>query len=178
MPKKGIQNAIRTAACVLALIGITPAYALEDIQSYVPEAQKVGQGRMTYMFWDIYDATLYAPQGSWNNEKPFALQISYLRTVNGKKIADHSAEEIRGQGFNDEVKLATWHAQMRRIFPDVDEGVSLTGVYTETGQTIFYRDDVEIGRINDPEFSKAFFGIWLNDKTSAPELRRKLLGAL
>lgn len=168
---------VRTA-CVLVLLGITPAYALDHIQSYVPEAQKVGQGRLTYLFWDVYDATLYAPEGAWNDRKPFALQLSYLRTLNGKKIADRSAEEIRGQGFKDEVKLATWHAQMRKIFPDVDEGVNLTGVYTESGETIFYRDNFEIGRIKDPEFSKAFFGIWLDEKTSAPDLRRKLLGAV
>jgi hypothetical protein len=156
---------------------MTPAYALDYIYGFVPNAQKVGQGRLTYLFWNIFDATLYAPEGAWHNNKPFALQLSYLRALEGKKIADLSVKEIRGQGFTDEVKLATWHAQMRGIFPDVDKGVSLTGVYTETGNTIFYRDNIELGRINDPEFSRAFFGIWLDEKTSAPDLRRKLLGA-
>ena len=41
---------------------------------------------------------------------------------------------------------------------------------------VFYKDNTEIGRIKDPAFSVAFFNIWLGDKTSAPELRRKLLG--
>lgn len=177
MPRQTLKTVARIA-CAFALLGIAPTFAVDHIRSYVPDVQKVGQGRMTYMFWDIYDATLYAPQGAWNHHKPFALQLSYLRTLKGKKIADRSAEEIRGQGFTDEVKLATWHAQMRKIFPDVDVGISLTGVYTKAGETIFYRDNSEIGRIKDPEFSKAFFGIWLDEKTSAPELRRKLLGAI
>lgn len=170
-----MRNVIRTA-CTLAILGITPAYALDHIRAFIPDAQKVGQARMTYLFWDVYDATLYAPKGKWQEGKPFALQLSYMRNLEGKKIADRSAEEIRGQGFTDEVKLATWHAQMRQIFPDVDKGVSLTGVYTEDGSTIFYRDSTEIGRVKDPDFGKAFFGIWLNKKTSAPDLRRKLLG--
>ena len=177
MPKQKIKTVVRTA-CALALLGITPAYALDHIRTYVPAAQKVGKGRLTYLFWDVYDATLYAPQGSWQEGQPFALQLSYLREIEGKKIADRSVEEMRNQGIKDEVKLATWHAQMRKIFPNVDEGVRLTGVYTEKGETVFYKNDREVGRINDPEFSKAFFDIWLNEKTSAPDLRRKLLGVV
>lgn len=177
MPKKRIQSVIRTA-CALALLGITPAYAINHIRAHIPQAQKVGEGRMSVMFWDVYDATLYAPQGTWQEKEPFALQLSYLRNLEGKKIADRSVEEIRAQGFKDEVKLATWHAQMRKIFPDVDDGITLTGVNTKIGETVFYMDNIEIGRIKDPEFSKAFFNIWLSEKTSAPDLRRKLLGAI
>ena len=28
---------------------------------YVPDAGKVGDGVLTYLFWDVYRATLYAP---------------------------------------------------------------------------------------------------------------------
>lgn len=172
-----LKNVIRVTLAFV-IFSVSPAYALEHIQGFVPNAQKVGEGRLTYIVWDVYDATLYAPEGAWSDNKPFALQLSYLRSFKGKKIADRSAEEIRGQGFTDEVKIATWHAQMSKIFPDVNEGVSLTGVYTYTGETIFYRDNTKIGRIKDPKFSKAFFGIWLNEKTTAPNLRRKLLGTV
>jgi hypothetical protein len=170
-----MRNVIRTA-CFLAILGITPAYSIDHIRIHVAEAKEVGEGRLSYLLWDVYDAVLYAPQGFWKEGHPFALQLSYLRQISGDKIADRSVEEMRNQGISDVVKLATWHTQMKNIFPDVDEGVSLTGVYTEAGETVFYRDNTEIGRINDPEFSKAFFGIWLDEKTSAPDLRRKLLG--
>lgn len=176
MPKQMFKNTIRTA-CALALLGITPAHALDHIRGFVPEAQKVGEGRLSYLFWDVYDATLYAPEGEWQVDRPFALQLSYLREIEGKKIADRSVEEIREQGFTDEVKLATWHAQMRKIFPNVDKGMTLTGVYTGNGETVFYHDNEEVGRIKSSEFSRAFFNIWLSEDTSAPDLRRKLLGA-
>jgi hypothetical protein len=106
-----------------------------------------------------------------------ALKLSYLRTLRGRKIADRSIEEMRGIGITDEVKLAAWHTQMRNIFPDVQDGVSLTGVWTASGESIFFKNGQEIGRIKDPDFGKAFFDIWLSDKTSAPRLRQKLLGA-
>ncbi len=170
-----MRNVVRTA-CALALLGITPAYAIDHIGSYVPNAEKVGYGRLSYMLWDVYDAALYAPDGDWQSDQPFALQLSYLRNIPGEKIADRSAEEIRAQGYTDEVRLADWHAQMRSIFPDVQEGIALTGVFTKTGETIFYKNNQEIGRIKDPEFGNQFFNIWLSPQTSAPDLRRKLLG--
>lgn len=171
-----MRNVVRIA-CLLAIIGVTPAYAGDQMEQYVPQAEKVGHGRLTVMFWDVYDASLYAPQGQWNKSKPFALQLSYLRDIPGKKIADRSVEEMRTQGFRDEVKLADWHAQMVNIFPDVNENTSITGVYTSAGETVFFNGTQEIGRIADPGFGKYFFDIWLGEKTSAPDLRHKLLGS-
>lgn len=175
MPKTRVKKIVRTT-CALAVLGITPAYAMEKITTFVPNAQKVGEGRLTYLFWDVYDAALFAPDGQWNSDQPFALKLSYLRDITGEKIADRSIEEMRNQGFDDEVKLATWHTQMRDIFPDVGKGTSLTGVYTSDGAAVFYYNNEESGRINDAEFSALFFNIWLSPDTSAPDLRRKLLG--
>ena len=170
-----MRNVVCTV-CILIFLGITPVYALDHINIYVPNAEKVGQGRLSYMLWDVYDVVLYAPGGDWQFDEPFALQLSYLRDIPGKKIADRSVEEIRAQGFTDEVRLADWHAQMSSFFPNVHEGVTLTGVYTNAGETIFYEDDRKIGHVKDPEFSRQFFNIWLSPQTSAPDLRRKLLG--
>jgi hypothetical protein len=64
---------------------------------------------------------------------------------------------------------------MRKIFPDVDKGDSLTGIYTTSKESIFYLNDKEIGRIRDPGFGKVFFNIWLGKDTSEPALREKLL---
>lgn len=163
--------------CALALIGITPAHALDHISDHVTNPKPVGEGRLSVLMWDVYDATLYAPQGTWQEDKPFALKLSYLRDIKGEKIADRSIEEMRQQGETDEIKLAAWHTQMRKIFPDVTENTSITGIYSKSGATIFHQDSTEIGRIKDPDFSRAFFNIWLSQNTSAPALREKLLGA-
>lgn len=172
-----MRSIIRTA-CALIMIGITPAFATDQIGAFVPAAEKVGEARYTYLFWDLYDITLYAPRGTWSADAPFALRLEYLRDLSGKKIADKSAEEIRNQGYDNELRLADWHEQMRYIFPDVENGASLTGVYTESGESVFYHDAEEIGRISDPEFGRHFFNIWLGSKTSAQELRDRLLGGI
>jgi hypothetical protein len=161
---------------VILIFKAAPVFASDYITTQVPDAQPVGEGRLTFMFWDVYDATLFAPQGEFEEKQPFALSLTYLRELKGNKIADRSAEEIRKLGFSDEVRLATWHSQMRNIFPDVSEGVRLTGLYNAKGESIFYKNGVEVGRIKDPEFSRYFFDIWLDQKTSQPELRAALLG--
>ena len=164
-------------ACVMTMIGISPSYASDFLQTYVPQAKEVGHGRLRVMLWDVYDATLYASDGKMQKDKPFALKLSYLRAFEGQKIADRSIQEMRSQGINDEVKLADWHAQMKKIFPDVNKGISLTGVLTQNGESVFFENNQEIGRIADPAFGSAFFNIWLSEKTNAPDLRLKLLGA-
>jgi hypothetical protein len=154
----------------------TPVFANSVVENYVPDAQKVGEGRLTYMFWDVYDTTLYAPQGQWQNTRPFALKLSYLRDVSGGDIVYQSIKEIRDQGVNDEIKLAAWHTQLKKIFPNVVKGSSLIGIYKQTGETIFYDGEYKIGQISNPEFGRLFFNIWLGEKTNVPHLRKKLLG--
>lgn len=142
----------------------------------VPDAAEVGRGVLTYAFWDVYEATLYAPAGKWDAAQPFALSIEYYRALNGKAIADRSVQEMRKQGFSDEVTLAAWHTQMKAIFPDVSAGTVLTAVYEPGKQTRFYDHSKAIGTVKGDDFGKWFFGIWLAEKTSEPKLRRALLG--
>lgn len=170
-----MRNVVRTV-CLLAMIGVTPAHASDAIKQHIPNAEKVGEGRFSFMLWDLYDAALYAPNGRWDADQPYALQLSYLRNLSGQKIADKSIEEMRKQGFNDEITLADWHAQMVEIFPDVDKETHLTSIYRGNGETIFFNGSTEIGRVKSREFEKRFFDIWLSQKTSAPTLRAELLG--
>lgn len=145
------------------------------IAQSIPEAMIVGEGRMTYMMMDIYDARLYAPQGQFQRDQPLALSLTYLRPLRGIRIADRSIEEMRKQGFFDEVALARWHTAMRQIFPDVSNGTTLTGILTDNGETIFYHDGRRIGHIKDSEFGIRFFSIWLSPETSQAGLRDNLL---
>lgn len=156
----------------------SPVMAKDIVEKYVPNAHQVGTGRLSIVFWDVYDATLYAPYGKWVAHKPSALSIHYFRDIKGADIADRSVEEIQKQGFSDEAKLAEWHKKMQAIFPDVKNGSELTAIFTAQKSTDFYSNGKYIGSIIGLEFGTHFFDIWLSKKTSEPALRRKLLGIL
>lgn len=142
----------------------------------LPGAQKVGAGRMTYLTLPVFDATLYAPGGVYSAAKPFALKLSYLRSLKGRDIARSSVEQMRRQGGHSDARLKAWGEAMAGMFPDVSKGASLVGVRHADGSTSFYREGKIIGRIDDPAFGRAFFDIWLGEKTSQPALRKQLLG--
>jgi len=163
---------------LILLLFASPAMANDAVQKHVINAQQVGTGRLSLVFWDVYDVTLYAPNGKWDAHKPYALSIHYFREIEGADIAKRSVEEMKKQGFLDQVKLADWQLQMRQIFPDVKNGSELTAVFTPQESTDFYSDGKHIGNIMGAEFGTYFFNIWLSEKTSEPELRKKLLGLI
>ncbi len=153
-----------------------PVNAEEAALRMIPQAAVVGKGSFSFAFWDIYDATLYAAQGQLRPDTPFVLSLKYKREISGKDIAERSAQEMRGQGFTDDGKLARWHRQMQKIFPDVKSGMVLSALFVPGGPTRFYEGNRLIGVVEDAEFTHHFAAIWLDEKTSEPELRKKLLG--
>ncbi len=172
-----MQLKIIGSICVFIFLITSSAQADNSaVARHVPQAREVGSGRLTYIFWDVYDATLFAPKAQWRPNEPYALSISYLRKLEGKEIAKTSAEAIRDLGFSDETTLDEWYRRMLMIFPDVDDKTTLVGVRISKGQTIFYNNGKIAGEVEDPAFADWFFGIWLNEKTRKPDLRRKLLG--
>jgi hypothetical protein len=148
----------------------------KPVLQHVPDAQKVGAGRLSFLFWNVYDATLYAPEKRYDAVQPYALKLAYLLELKGADIAERSVEEMRKQGFKDESKLSEWQKAMEKLFPDVKEGSVLTGIRDAKGDALFYLDEVFIGSIKDKAFTERFFAIWLDKNTSEPALRKQLLG--
>lgn len=167
------------AILLLNWVNIASVSAREDVpdsvKSAVPQAEIVGSQLFTYLFWDVYTATLFAPEGKWTPNKPFALKLDYARNLKGKKIAQRSIDEMREQGFSDDEKLQQWDAQMSVIFPDVKEGDTLIGIATKSRYTDFYFNGRLVGSIEEAAFTEHFFNIWLGEKTSEPEFRQALL---
>ncbi len=115
----------------------------------------------SYYFWDVYTGELYAPEGEYANQPPFALKLTYQRDLEGKKIAQRSIDEMKKQGDLSADDSDKWLSLMNSIFPDVSEGDVITGIATKDGRV----------------FTQRFFDIWLSDKTSEPKFRKKLLGS-
>ncbi|WP_440056319.1 chalcone isomerase family protein (plasmid) [Pseudoalteromonas sp. T1lg65] len=150
---------------------------LSQVEKLIPNPQLVGEtSRMTYVFWDVYDATLYATNGQYSNESPYVLKLAYLRDLDGEAIAERSLKEMQKQGFSDKALGQSWLVKMKSIFPNVSKGTVLYGVRNEQGFTEFYHGEKQIGLVADEQFTNWFFAIWLSEKTSEPEMRAEILG--
>ena len=158
---------------VLWLITNTPVASAEGI----PESHRlVGAGRLSVLFWDIYNIQLWAPEGEYRPDRPFALELQYLRSVDRELIAETSVKEIQKQANLQPQVLADWQMQLIQIFPDIQKGDQLIGVYNPEIPSQFFLNGTSIGVIYDADLSRHFFDIWLSEGTSEPQLRMQLLG--
>ncbi|MDC8832574.1 chalcone isomerase family protein [Alteromonas gilva] len=172
-----LNKLLSTSAAALLLSVAMPASAAVPslVTDAVPNAQLAGQARYSYLFWDVYDAALYAPQGRWHQTRPFALTLTYLRDFDGAEIAERSVKEMRAQGFSDNESLQRWQKAMTELFPDVSENDTIAGVATAAGTSRFYFNGEFLGEIEEQAFTEWFFNIWLGPKTTEPDFRAKLL---
>lgn len=135
-----------------------------------------GEGRFRYFGFHIYDARLWVEGDRFAPERPFALGLKYAREFSGDSIAQSSADEIRRIEPASASKLPRWIAEMRKVFPDVKPGDELVGKFWPRRGVQFFHNGRAVGEIADTEFAQAFFGIWLDPRTRAVDLRRALLG--
>jgi hypothetical protein len=156
--------------------GTAPALSA-SAKAGMPELKLLGGGLLRVFGFQVYNAYLWTPGGAaFDRSKPYALDLQYLRTFTGKKLAERSIDEMRGQGIGDDTVYPKWLAEMERVFADVKEGDRLTGVATPTRTAKFFFNGTYRGEVLDPAFTDAFFGIWLNEKSSQPRMRNQLLG--
>jgi hypothetical protein len=167
------QNLLCGILVLLATFVVNgPAHAKESLDPYVKGLQLQGQGRMTFWGFDVYDARLYV--GDQRGQSGFALDLNYLRSLKGADITKSTIDEMQRLGVS-EANRNAWGKKLDGIFPNVVSGSSLTAIHIPGRGTVFLHNGKPAGEIAGDDFAKAFFSIWLDPKTSYPELRRQLL---
>lgn len=149
----------------------------------LPDAQLLGVGEFRFLgfavyqaqFWSV-DATLERPL---NMDAPFALELTYRRAISRDDLVDTSIKEIRRLARTpyDPSLLARWQQEMTSAFVDVRPGERITGVFLPGEGAEFYVADALQHKVPDEDFARAFFSIWLDERTRNPKLRAQLLGA-
>ena len=67
---------------------------------------------------------------------------------------------------------------MRRALPDVSPGDRITGIHLPGQGAEFWFNGRRIAQVPDAQFAPLFFGIWLDGRTSEPQLRARLTQGL
>ena len=149
-----------------------------EVSVALADAQVSGSARLRYFGFGIYDATLWVAPGfqvSTYAQHAHALDLAYLRALDGHDIAKRSLTEMQRLGPLAAEQAQTWLATMTTLFPDVRAGDRLIGLHTPDVGARFWFNGQARRSVPDPEFSRRFFGIWLANTTSEPDLRRQLL---
>jgi hypothetical protein len=143
------------------------------IDSALNSAKLQGSGRLNWWGFHIYDASFYRTANPAASD--FALDIRYYKSFSGTSIANRSVDEMKKIGVP-EGQATLWGKELASFLPDIESGQALTAIYNPSQGTVFYHEGKRIAQVPGADFSKAFFGIWLDPKTSAPKLRKDLLG--
>jgi hypothetical protein len=144
--------------------------------SCVPQPGLVGSGRLNILAVPVLDVSLFAPQSHWRPDRPYALQVNFLRDLEARKVVGHVRDEMQHIGAGNAGRLELWKRKLEAVLPDIRRGDVLTGVRNETGATVFFLGEKPLGLIAESSFSDAFFGICLDPRTSQPKLRHAVLG--
>lgn len=161
---------------------------VEGLRGHLGEPRETGRGTLRFLGMRVYDAVLWTAgvsrpvagdRAAPPFDRDFALELVYAMELSGARIAERSDQEIgRHPDRGTLAQRARWLERMRAIFPDVRAGDRIVGLYRVDGPTRFLLNDKPLGEIDDPAFGRAFFGIWLDSRTSEPALREALIRGL
>lgn len=161
-PAQAQWQAQAASAAPAELAQVQPALALR------------GRSTLTFFGMEIYEARLWAPQTFALDRfeaYPFALELQYRRALSGNLIAQRSVREMQRQSDFDAQRASDWEARMQALFPDVQAGDRITGIYQPGVGARFAVNGKPVGEVRDALFAKLFFGIWLSPQTSEPAMR-------
>lgn len=186
MKRHPAQMIQRVLLC-MALIGLAPlGHANSDLNpppkqvtQSIENAKLMGYGTLRWFGLRVYDGQLWSntePENFNYKRDPAWLELKYARDFDGSDIAERSIDEMEEIGAGTEVQRQGWLVKLTEIFPDVKKGHTLSALYQPGKGMQFFRNGLPLAKINDAELAEAFMGIWLDPKTSAPEMRRELIG--
>nr|WP_314531052.1 chalcone isomerase family protein [uncultured Pseudomonas sp.] len=170
-----LRSILRNGLWVLALLA---SQALANWQESLPGARIIGAGEFRWFGFDVYNARLWSAARPLVSDQPFALELIYQRSISRDDLVQASVDEIKrlsGESVS-AGQLAQWQGQMQQAFVDVQAGTRITGLYLPGQGARFYVGQRLQHEVNDPEFARAFFAIWLDPRTRNPQLREQLMG--
>ncbi|HEH9441367.1 MAG: chalcone isomerase family protein [Aeromonas sobria] len=175
-PTIGIWGGISPLLAALTLLIATTVQA-----SAAPwqQLRPVGQGEMNWLWFKLYDATLYSQSGRYlPGEYPQAITLTYARSIARGDLLSATAEELARLGAGNKEQRQRWLEQLTAFWPDVGAGDQLTFYVDAMGAGHFWWHNKPLGTLADPQFSAAFLAIWLADNSRDPALTRRLRGQL
>jgi len=152
-----------------------PVLATPDLQ-----LREVGRGDLRWFGFDIYEASLYSPDGRFTGlepGRPVALSLWYRRSFSRAELLRITTGEWARLRLAPPDASRRWAEQLARLWTDVRRGDNLTAVVVPGGETRFYDAARLLGRVEDPAFGPAYLSIWLDPRSAVSGLRAELLRA-
>ncbi|MGS2720919.1 chalcone isomerase family protein [Paraglaciecola aestuariivivens] len=139
---------------------------------------KVGEAKLSVLFWDVYQSSLYTDSGQYHSHaRPIALKLSYLMDIEAQELLKSTQQEWHKLGLKPS-QYKPWLTLLAEIFPEVTAGDTIVLLVNQQNISEFYFNQVLIGKIPDPQFGPSFLRIWLDKNSRYPKVRNRLIGKI
>ncbi|MFW1677128.1 chalcone isomerase family protein [Pontibacter sp. JAM-7] len=155
------------------MLFITTLSAAQERQP--PVWPEVGRVQLEVLWFDIYEASLFAPNAKFSGfSAPLLLQVEYLRDFKAEMIVQETDKQLKP--FASQEQRQRWLPQLSELWPDIRQGDQLAFEIAADGHGHFYFNRRWLGHISEPEFVEAFVKIWLSPDGEYPALASQLRG--
>lgn len=166
------------AAALIAVTALTaPASANTrplELGGTINATQPYGSGKLTWLVFTAYDATLWMDAPQWSMNVPFALTLRYRMGFETQELVERTIEEMEKVAPSSNAHQRFVPA-LSKAFPAVKDGDRITALFVPGKPVRFFHNGVQTADVADPAFAEPFFGVWLSPRTSEPKLRQALL---
>lgn len=140
-----------------------------------PSQHLIGQASLSWFFRPVYEAWLYADTEdfAYPPSSAFTFMLEYKLPLKQQQIVKETLRQWEKQQVE---VLPAWVELLDALIPDVRAGDRLALQVNADQRANLLHNDNTVGRIDDPDFVRAFAGIWLAESTTRPDLRQQLLG--
>ncbi|NMP15192.1 hypothetical protein [Thalassotalea sp. Y01] len=161
----------------IALVAVTLLVLTFTISALEQHSwRQVGKAKLEVLFWDVYQARLYTPDGNFKGIKgPLKLHLTYYIDIDGADLAEETGNQWQEMQF-EHADNNTWLRQLKQVFPDLQENDSLTMVLDDNDVGYLLHNENLIYRFEPSVQLNQFLAIWLSDKSTRPKLMTKLTG--
>ncbi|WP_240994309.1 hypothetical protein [Klebsiella quasipneumoniae] len=171
---------MRFALLLLWLTALAPAAHAADWRAW----RRVGEATLTWGPFTVYHSQLRTPNGRYDGpQQDRALIITYQRDIDREALVDATRDQWQAQGIlQQEPRSEAWLRMLQGLWPDVAPGSQLAFVVRGGEGQFWYRASAAqtaftpLGPRQSAAFSTRFLAIWLDPRTTYPELRQQLIG--
>lgn len=180
-----IRPSLFVSACMgLALVAVAPAVASKDFAAFARAGDQDlvlrGSGIMRYLFFDLYKAAFYLPEGVSADRAlenvPKRLEAEYMRDLKkadfNRSVHEYISRNVSPEQYKELLPAIEEHNAMYR---DVSENDRYALHYEPGVGTTLEYNGVTLGTVRGDDFAAALFSIWLGEEPINQDLKQQLL---
>ncbi len=154
-------------------------YLTKDLSFFVNDLKTpfiIGSSELKFFGMNIYDISLWSESNQFSYNKKFAIQIIYNKSFNKEDLAKRTVQEIKKQNNITEEQEKLYYEQILLVFSSVKKGDEKVALFIpKEGVVLFFNKKI-VGKISNLTLAKYFIDIWVSDKSSYPDIAKKIRG--